>query len=95
MGRHKNYIKQQKAEGLKVVYTRFQHANWTADSEVYKAYFVDYANKRFDIRFIDTAFFEYNDNILYCDISPEKGEPYKTAEERYNMCYLIIRGEIL
>ena len=63
--RYKKYIEQHKKDKLQVIYLRFEHCNWTSNSAIFKAYFVDYANKRFDIRFIDDALFEYNDDILY------------------------------
>lgn len=86
--RYKEYIEQHKKDKLKVVYLRFEHCNWTADSGIYKAYFVDYKSKRFDIRFVDDAFFDYNDAVLYCmigkdDYNEDKddAEPYETWEE--------------
>ena len=72
--RHKKYIEQHKKDKLKVVYLRFEHCNWTEDSAVYKAFFVDYANKRFDVRFIDDAFFEFNDGILYSSIAEDSDD---------------------
>ncbi len=67
--RYKDFIKQHKKDGLKVVYLRFEHCNWTDDSGVYKAYFVDYKNKHFDIRFVDDALFKYEQNVFYCFIN--------------------------
>ena len=67
--RYKNFIEQHKKDGLEVVYLRFEHCNRTDDSGIYKAYFVDYKNKRFDIRFVDDALFEYDQNVLYCFIN--------------------------
>ncbi len=102
--RHKNYIKRHKKDGLKVVYLRFQHCNWTADSGIYKAYFVDYKNKRFDIRMVDDAFFNYNDDVLYCEIAPKECvdeethevmvvEPFETQEEEQLMSYFFNEEE--
>ena len=71
--RHNNFIEQHKKDGLKVVYLRFEHCNRTDDSCIYKAYFVDYKNKRFDIRFVDDALFDYKQNVLYCFIN--KADP--------------------
>jgi hypothetical protein len=76
---HKDYMAQHKKEKLKVVYLRFEHCNWTANFSVYKAYFVDYKNKRFDIRFIDDADFDYDDDILYCFIGYE--DEYDSEDE--------------
>lgn len=75
--RNKDFIKQHKAEQLKVVYLRFEHCNWTNNSAIYKAYFVDYKNKRFDIRFVDDALFEYDQNVFYCFIN--EGDPWDEA----------------
>lgn len=69
--RHKNYVKRHKLEKLKVIYLRFEHCNWTSDSGIYKAYFVDYENKRFDVRFVDDAFFEYDEHVFYCFINED------------------------
>ena len=37
-------------------------------NKIFKAYFVDYKKKRFDVRIIDDALFDYKDEIMYCDI---------------------------
>lgn len=81
--KHQNYVKTAKKEKLKVVFLKFEHCNRTADSGVYKAYFVDFKNKIFDIRFVDDAFFEYDDNLLYCfiDCESEYDEDDESAEE--------------
>ena len=78
--RYKNFIEQHKKDGLKVVYLRFEHCNWTDDSGIYKAYFVDYKNKRFDIRFVDDAFFEYKQNVLYCFIN--EADPWDDTDDK-------------
>jgi len=78
--RHSNYIEEHRRSELKVIYLRFEHCNWTANSAVYKAYFVDYKNRRFDIRFVDDAFFTYNDDLLYCYI-PEVVQDNGIEEE--------------
>ena len=78
--RYKNFIEQHKKDELQVVYLRFEHCNWTNSSGVYKAYFVDYKNKRFDIRFVDDAFFEYKQNILYCFINEE--DPWDDTDDK-------------
>ena len=94
--RYDNFIEQQKNEKLQVIYLRFEHCNWTEDSAVFKAYFVDYKNRRFDIRLIDDAFFTYDDAILYCFIganeeideeNEEIVEPRETREESQLMQY--------
>lgn len=77
---NKDFISEHKKEKLKVVYLRFEHCNWTEDSIVYKAYFVDYENKRFDIRFVDDAFFDFNDDIMYCFIFQDDNE-FLSADE--------------
>ena len=101
--RHKNPIKQHKREKLQVIYLRFEHCNRTLDSSIYKAYFVDYARKRFDIRLIDDAFFEYDDRLLYCGIGDEEswedeeGEihdpPRTSSEEDLLMGYFFGESE--
>lgn len=78
--RYKDFIEQHKKDGLKVVYLRFEHCNWTDDSGIYKAYFVDYKNKRFDIRFVDDAFFEYKQNVLYCFIN--EADPWDDTDDK-------------
>ena len=78
---HKDFISSHKKENLKVVYLRFEHCNWTEDSVIYKAYFVDYKNKRFDIRFVDDAFFDFNDDIMYCFIFQDNNEFLNTDED--------------
>ena len=77
--RNKDFIEQQKAEQLKVVYLRFEHCNWTNNSGIYKAYFVDYRNKRFDIRFVDDALFEFDQNVLYCFIN--ESDPWDDTDD--------------
>ena len=77
---YKDFIEQHKKDGLKVVYLRFEHCNWTDDSGIYKAYFVDYKNKRFDIRFVDDAFFEYKQNVLYCFIN--EADPWDDTDDK-------------
>ena len=57
-----------KREKLKVIYLRFLHYNISTDSKIFKAYFVDYKSKKFDIRIIDDDLFEYRDDLMYCDI---------------------------
>jgi hypothetical protein len=82
--RHKSFLKQHKAEKLQVIYLRVEYCNWAEDSVVYKAYFVDYKNKRFDLRFIDDAFFEFNQNLVYCFINEK--DPWDDSDddgERY------------
>ena len=78
--RYKDFIEQHKKDGLKVVYLHFEHCNWTDDSGIYKAYFVDYKNKRFDIRFVDDAFFEYKQNVLYCFIN--EADPWDDTDDK-------------
>ena len=80
---HKDYMAQHQKEKLKVIYLRFEHCNWTADSSVYKAYFVDYKNKCFDIRFVDDAFFDFDDNVMYCFIGYEDEN---SDEEECEIC---------
>jgi len=90
---HKDFMLQHKKDKLKVIYLRHSHFNTTCDSTVYKAYFVDYKKKRVDIRFIDDALFEYDDNLMYCDIwshhyddgeyYDEEGEYYTDAPELF------------
>ena len=98
------FIKQHKIDGLKVVYLRFEHCNFTNDSTVYKAYFVDYKNKRFDIRFVDDYLFDYDDNIMYCTIDSTETEedfdgcettvePYRTPEEEQLIGFLFGEDE--
>ncbi len=97
--RHKNYVAQHKKEGKQVVYLRFEHCNWTTDSCIYKAYFVDYSQKRFDIRFVDDAEFDYKDDILYCflkdsePLAPSIELPRKTKEEDQLMSYFFNERE--
>ena len=76
--RYKNFIEQHKKDELQVVYLRVEHVNRTNESVIYKAYFVDYKNKRFDIRLLDDALFEYDQNICYCFIN--KADPWDASE---------------
>ena len=68
---HPDYIAGHEKEKLKVIYLHFLHFNRSADSVVYKAYFVDYKRKRFDVRIIDDSVFDYRDELLYCDVWTE------------------------
>ena len=80
---------------------RFEHANWTEDSAIYKAYFVDYKNKRFDIRLIDSAFYEFKKDVFYCtlfDKDEREGEedyvePKELPEEEQLLHYFYDENE--
>ena len=65
---HKDFITHHKREKLKVIYLRFLHYNISTDSRIYKAYYVDYKSKRFDVRIVDDDLFDYSDDVMYCDI---------------------------
>ena len=99
--RYEDYIEQHKKEQLNVVYLRFEHANWTEDSAIYKAYFVDYKNKRFDIRLIDSAFYEFKKDVFYCtlfDKDEREGEedyvePKELPEEEQLLHYFYDENE--
>lgn len=65
---HNDFMLRHKREKLRVIYLRFLHFNRSADSSIFKAYFVDYKNKKFDIRIIDDALFDYRDDLMYCDL---------------------------
>ena len=65
---HKDFIDAHKRDKLQVIYLRHILFNDTLDSKIFKAYFVDYKKKRFDVRIIDDALFDYKDEIMYCDI---------------------------
>ena len=65
---HADFMRRHKREKLKVIYLRFLHFNVSTDSRIFKAYFVDYKKKRFDVRIIDDALFDYRDDLMYCDI---------------------------
>lgn len=84
---HNDFLLGHNQDQLKVIYLRFLHCNRSADSRVFKAYFVDYKRKRFDIRMIDDAFFDYRDDLMYCDIwskyFDEEGE-YIDSEGEYD-----------
>ena len=88
--RHKDYMADHDKEKLRVVYLRNEHCNRTENSIVYKAYFVDYKTRRFDVRLIDDAFYVFHDDVLYCSIDAPPVEteseiicdpPYATKEE--------------
>ena len=89
---HADFIAAHKSEGKRVVYLRFLHPNLTASSSVFRAYFVDYKSNRFDIRMVDDAFFEYDDNLLYCRLWQKETDgdgfvdeaeiEYETQDER-------------
>ena len=65
---HEDFIDAHKRDKLQVIYLRHILFNDTLDSKIFKAYFVDYKKKRFDVRIIDDALFDYKDEIMYCDI---------------------------
>ena len=100
--RHEDFITQHAKEKMKVIYLRFEHCNWTAHSSVFKAYFVDFKSKRFDIRFVDDAFFEYRDDINYCfldepeadyDDDDDMSTPRELPEEGVLMSYFYSEGD--
>lgn len=43
----------------------FDHANWTSDSSVMRVIVKDNKNKQFDLKYVDDAFFNYDENINY------------------------------
>lgn len=65
---HEDFICAHKRDKLQVIYLRHILFNDTLDSKIFQAYFVDYKKKRFDVRIIDDALFDYKDEIMYCDI---------------------------
>lgn len=69
--KHKDFVHKHKQDKLKVIYLRFFLHNRTDNSKIFKAYYVDYKAKRFDIRIIDDAMFDYRDDLMYCDLSAE------------------------
>ena len=65
---HNNFISYHKREKIQVIYLRHLFFNTSSNSKIFKAYFVDYKKKRFDVRIIDDALFDYKDELMYCDI---------------------------
>lgn len=43
----------------------FDHSNWTLDSRVYRAIIIDNNKRQFELKYVDDAFFEYDENINY------------------------------
>lgn len=65
---HEDFIGGHKRDKLKVIYLRHIFFNTSSDSKIFMAYFVDYKKKRYDVRIIDDAIFDYKDELMYCDI---------------------------
>ena len=84
---HEDFIDAHKRDKLQVIYLRHILFNDTLDSKIFKAYFVDYKKKRFDVRIIDDALFDYKDEIMYCDILShhldEEGDYIDPNDEYY------------
>ena len=84
---HKDFMRRHKQEKLKVIYLRFLHFNISSDSKIFKAYFVDYKAKKFDVRIIDDNLFDYRDDLMYCDIRSnhfdEEGD-YIDSDSQYD-----------
>ena len=73
--KHKNYVNYHKKHKLKVIYLRFELIDYSDDDIVYKCYIVDFANKRYDLRFVDEKTLDFDLNKNYCFIRDE--EHYK------------------